>query len=316
MGDGGQVLRRKAGLSPSDEAQPGQASINLPPPVHKGSRLRSAARRVTAMEKREAMTATNSRASLADTFDRSHPARLNSATLERIHRAAFGDDYPEEANPNAFFSCTTLRRVAASLGLAPGRIMVDLGCGHGGLGLWIARQSGANVIGIDLSPVGVALAQERAAAIGMGDRSRFHVGDLTATSLLDGSCDAAMSLDVLLFVPDQAAALREVARILRADGLFAFTTWEQSGYSARLGALQVADYRPLLDAAGFAAEVYEEPMDWRRHQRALAEGLIAAETELADEFGMATAARYLAVARGMLADLPVRRYVFVLARRR
>ncbi len=262
------------------------------------------------------MTAMSRQAGLADTFDRSHTARLKSATLERIHRAAFGDDYPEEANPNAFFSCTTLRRVAASLGLAPGRTVVDLGCGHGGPGLWVARESGADLIGIDLSTVGVALAQERAATIGLGDRARFQVGDLTATGLVGGSCDAAMSLDVLLFVPDQAAALREVARILRANGLFAFTTWEQSGYSTRLGALQVADYRPLLDAAGFAAEVYEEPLDWQRHQRALAEGILAAETELIDEFGTAAAARYLEVARGVLADLPVRRYVFVVARRR
>jgi hypothetical protein len=50
------------------------------------------------------------------------------------------------------------------------------------------------------------------------------VGDLAATSLVDGSCDAAMSLDVLLFAPDQAAPLREVARILRADGLFVLTS--------------------------------------------------------------------------------------------
>jgi SAM-dependent methyltransferase len=161
---------------------------------------------------------------------------------------------------------------------------------------WSACIACACLIGIDLSTVGVALAQ--AATIGMGDRTGFQVGDLAATSLVDGSCDAAMSLDVLLFVPDQAAPLREVARILRADGLFALTSWEQSGYSARLGALQVADYRPLLDAAGFVAEVYEEPPDWQRHQRALVEGIIAAEMELADEFGMAAAARYLAMARG------------------
>jgi len=62
----------------------------------------------------------------------------------------------------------------------------------------------------------------------------------------------------------------------------------------QLGTVRV----PLLDAAGFAAEVYEEPPDWQRHQRALVEGIIAAEMELADEFGMAAAARYLAMARG------------------
>jgi SAM-dependent methyltransferase len=36
-----------------------------------------------------------------------------------------------------------------------------------------------------------------------------------------------MSLDVLPFVPGKAMAVREVARILRPGGRFAFTTWEQ-----------------------------------------------------------------------------------------
>jgi hypothetical protein len=76
-----------------------------------------------------------------------------------------------------------------------------------------------------------------------------------------------MSLDVLLFVPDQAAPLREVARTLRGDGLFALTSWEQSG--SRSSTRQASQQR-----------------------------CIAAEMELADEFGMAAAARYLAMARG------------------
>lgn len=262
------------------------------------------------------MTAENRRPSLADNFNRSHAARLRSATLERIYRAAYGDDYPEEANPNAFFSRTTLQRLASALRVGPGHTVVDLGCGHGGPSLWVARQTGADLIGIDLSSVGVALAGERAAAVGLGERVRFQVGDLTATGLPDASCDAVMSLDVLVFVPDKAAALREVARILRAPGSFVFTTWEQPGYSARLGAQQLADHRPLLETAGFAIEVYEEPPDWQRQQRALVEGIIAAETELAEETGTAAAAGYVAMARGVLADLPVRRYVFLVARRR
>ena len=41
-----------------------------------------------------------------------------------------------------------------------------------------------------------------------------------------------MSLDVLPFVPAKAAAIREVARILRPGGRFAFTTWEQLTHPA------------------------------------------------------------------------------------
>jgi SAM-dependent methyltransferase len=209
-----------------------------------------------------------------------------------------------------------LQRLAGALQIGPGHTVVDLGCGHGGPGLWVAQQLGAHLIGIDLSAVGVVLAQDRAAVLGLGERARFQEGDLTATGLPEASCDAAISLDVFVFVPDKAAAVREAARILRPGGRFGFTTWEQSGYSVRLGAPQLADHRPLLIAAGFDVEVYEEPPDWQRQQRALLEGIIVSEPELAEEMEAAVAAGFVAMARGALADLPVRRYVCVVARRR
>ena len=120
----------------------------------------------------------------------------------------------------------------------------------------------------------------------------------------------------LIFVPDRSAAAREFARILRTGGRLGFTTWEQSGYSERLGVMQLADYRPILDAAGFTIEAYEEPDDWQRQQRALAEAIIAAETEMSSEISAATSAALAAMARGMLADMAVRRYVRAVARKR
>ncbi len=265
------------------------------------------------------MATNNGRPGTAAAFDRSHGGRMHSAAVERIYQAAFGDDYPAEAQPNAFYSRTTLQRLASVLGVGPGQLVVDLGCGHGGPSVWVARQTGANLIGIDLSPIGIDLARRRAAEVGLSEQARFEVGDVTATGLPDASCAAAMSLDVLPFLPDKAAALREVARILCPGGRFAFTTWEQRGDSAlRTHPLQVvsqsariADYHPLLEGAGLVVETYEEPPDWQRQQRALAEGIVAAEAEVTQEMG----AHYPAMARGMLADLADLRYVFVVARR-
>ena len=256
------------------------------------------------------------RPDIADRFDNSHAARLRSGTLERVHRTAFGDDYAVGTHTNGFYSRTTLQRLVEALKLAPGRTLVDLGCGHGGPGLWVAGETGASLIGIDISPVGVALAGEQAIRLGLADRARFMVGDLTVTGLPDASCDAALSLDVLLFVPNKAAAVYEFARILKTGGVLGFTTWEQSGYSERLGAEQCPDYRPLVEAAGLAVEAYEEPPDWQRQQRALAEGLIAGETEMSRGMEATVAARFAAMGRGVLADMPLRRYIRVAARKR
>jgi SAM-dependent methyltransferase len=255
------------------------------------------------------------RRSIADRFNRAHSARLQSPTLERVWLAAYGQDYPEEVKPNAFYSRSTLLRLRAGLHIDAGATVVDLGCGNGGVGLWIAAELGTKLIGIDLSAGGVAAASERAAKLGLGDRAQFLEGDLTATGLPSASCDAAISLDVLCFVPDKPAAINEMRRILRPGARFAFTTWEQEGYSARLKTAQLADHRPVLTEAGFDIELYEEPPDWRRQQRAVLEGLLASEQDLAAELERLTVDRFMNMARGMLAEMPDRRYVSAIARR-
>jgi hypothetical protein len=72
------------------------------------------------------MTAEGRRPSLSDRFNRSHAAHLQSATLERLYRTAYGEDYPAEVNPNAFFSRTTLQRLVGALHVGPRHTVVDL----------------------------------------------------------------------------------------------------------------------------------------------------------------------------------------------
>lgn len=262
------------------------------------------------------MTGNNLQSDIARAFDRSHGGRRQSVTVDRIYRAAFGDDNPETAQPNAFYSRTTLRRLASALRVGSGHTVADFGCGHGGPGLSVAQQTGATLIGIDLSPVGIDLARRRAAELGLGERARFQVGDIAATGLLDASCDAAMSLDMLPFLPDQGAAVGEVARILRPGGRFAFTTWEELGASPLephgLGPeTETIDYRRLVEEAGLQIEICEEPPKWRTQQQRLAEGIIAAEADVSQDMG----AHYPSMARTFLRNLPKVRYLFVVARR-
>ena len=100
-------------------------------------------------------------ASAAAAFDQSHQGRMRSAVVEQIYRTAFGQDYPAGAHPSAFYSATTLRLAISALQLSPGSVVADLGCGHGGPGLWAARQTGATLTGIDLSPASIELARRR-----------------------------------------------------------------------------------------------------------------------------------------------------------
>src|SRR5262245_23484393 len=67
-----------------------------------------------------------------------------------------------------------LQRVLSESAIAPGRA-VELGCGTGTNSVWLAQQ-GFDVHGVDLSPLAIERAQQRAAEVGV--RARFLVADI------------------------------------------------------------------------------------------------------------------------------------------
>lgn len=70
--------------------------------------------------------------------------------------------------------------IAAKLHLpqdARGMRVLDIGCGWGGLGLYLNRQYGCEVLGVSLAPDQVQFANERAAEAGVADKVRFELTD-------------------------------------------------------------------------------------------------------------------------------------------
>ena len=72
------------------------------------------------------------------------------------------------------------RHLASKLRLTPDKKdarILDIGCGWGGLGLYLAEFAGADVTGITLSEEQHAIANERAMERGLSDRARFRLQD-------------------------------------------------------------------------------------------------------------------------------------------
>jgi cyclopropane-fatty-acyl-phospholipid synthase len=69
------------------------------------------------------------------------------------------------------------RHIAAKLLLQPGQKVLDIGSGWGGLALYLAAESGADVTGLTLSEEQHKVATRRAAAAGLSDRVRFYLRD-------------------------------------------------------------------------------------------------------------------------------------------
>lgn len=217
-------------------------------------------------------------------FNAVYAAIQHSQTWRRIGREVFGDDYPEEADPFSRVTLTDLGRIAHELAVGPGQTFADIACGAGGPGLWVARETGAALVGIDISSAAIGQAQERAKTWGLTERATFHVGEAAATGLASASLAGVMSVDAFWLFPNKPAAAVEIARILQPAGRLVFTTWD-CRITPPGWAPQLADHHDLLQQAGFAIEVYEETPDWEQRQRAFTDAYIRAQAELVAEMG-------------------------------
>src|SRR5271169_450273 len=96
--------------------------------------------------------------------------------------------------------------------------VLDIGCGWGGLGLYLAEVAGADVTGVTLSQEQHAIANERAAEKGLAERARFNLQDYRD---LKGSFDRIVSVGMFehVGVNHYDTYFRKSAQLLADDGV-------------------------------------------------------------------------------------------------
>jgi len=247
-------------------------------------------------------------------FDGWFTTKTKGGVLRQIWSSVYGDDYPDDADPSSFMTVRDLNRIAELLDLNRSDTFADLGCGRGGPGLWVAKRTGASLVGIDISPLAIQHATSRVSGTVLEGRVKFQQGEFAATGLPDHLMEGVMSADALLFAPARFAACREVARILKPGRLFVFTSWEIRRPSLSLGLDPVLDYRPFLELSEFQVELYEETPDWERRMRQVFAGILNRIAEVREEMGEAEASRLKRWATSRPAELSDSRRALVAAR--
>ena len=115
--------------------------------------------------------------------------------------------------------------VAERLPLAPGATVLDIGCGPGWFWAGAAAQLPAalDVTLADLSPGMVREGVERCSALEFGS-FRGIQADAVALPFEAGRFDAVIAMHMLYHVPEPAAAIAEMYRVLKPGGSLAVTT--------------------------------------------------------------------------------------------
>jgi len=108
------------------------------------------------------------------------------------------------------------------VGIRPGMQVLELGSGFGFFTLEAARRVGptGKLYSLDIEPQAIAILRQKIQNL---TNLEAHVGDAYELEFSDESLDLAFLVAVLGEIPDPVRALREIYRVLKADGVLSIT---------------------------------------------------------------------------------------------
>ena len=136
--------------------------------------------------------------------------------------------FTDPANSLEQAQADKLAHIAAKLLLAPGMRVLDIGCGWGGLALYLHAKTGAEVLGVTLSQEQLKVARARAEAAGVADKVRFELIDYRHVT---GQFDRIVSVGMFEHVgpAHYGAFFRQCHRLLDDDGVMLLHTIGRMG---------------------------------------------------------------------------------------
>jgi len=185
-------------------------------------------------------------------------------TLDPAQRAArtfntASDRY--DAEPLTFWSHFGERTVAR-LQLPAGARVLDVPCGTGASAIPAAQAVGPDgfVLACDVAERMLARARDKAARLNLRQMD-FRHADMRALGEPDASFDAVVCVFGVFFVPDMAAQVRTLWRLVKPGGQLAITTWGPRLFSPAVERLEaaIAAERPDLAMNGHPWDRLTEP---------------------------------------------------------
>lgn len=138
----------------------------------------------------------------------------------------FGDDMTLDEAQRA-----KLAHIAAKLALKPGQEVLDIGCGWGGMAIFLAQNYDVKVTGITLSEEQIAYAKERVEAGGVSDRVSIELVDYRDFAAAGRKFDRIVSVGMFEHVgqPQFEEFFQACANLMTDDGVMLLHTIGRMG---------------------------------------------------------------------------------------
>src|SRR5262245_12934820 len=140
--------------------------------------------------------------------------------LEHVRRETYGEDFGQ----SSWVTGDEYRRIFRLLELTAADHVLDVGCGSGGPALFLAREIGCHVTGVDINEAGIRAGLTLARDAGMQDKVLFQHADVAnKLPFSDDLFDALVCMDVMCHLPNRRRLFDEWRRILRPGGRVLYT---------------------------------------------------------------------------------------------
>jgi cyclopropane fatty-acyl-phospholipid synthase-like methyltransferase len=140
--------------------------------------------------------------------------------LQEVRRDTYGTDFGQ----SSWVTADEYRRFFRLLDLRPSDHVLDVGCGSGGPAIFLAREIGCRVTGIDFNEAGTRAGQTLVEQAGLENQVDFrHVDVRDGLPFPDEAFSAIVSMDVICHIVDRPALFSEWRRVLRPGGRILYT---------------------------------------------------------------------------------------------
>lgn len=152
-----------------------------------------------------------------------------------------------------------------------GERVLEIGCGVGATAVYLAREYGCQVSGVDISERMVQRAREHAQRRGVQQLTDFRTADMNKLPFPSNAFDAVFCESVLAFSKDKPKAISEMARVTIPGGFVAINeslwlqepseeliAWFSQDMAAEASTMVFEEWIHLLEGAGLT------PISWRK----------------------------------------------------